>query len=110
MPRAIASRLTGGGVISRPRPAGLSGWHTTATTSATSVSAPRMGTANAGVPRNTARGRALIAANELDSRVLRGALFHLAIHHPSLEQRDVIDHEHTVEMVVLVLHRDAEQS
>ena len=54
-PSSSARTFTAGGVRVRPRPAGLSGWHTTPTTSATSVSASSDGTANAGEPKKSAR-------------------------------------------------------
>jgi hypothetical protein len=45
-----------------PRPAGRSGWLTTATTSVAPATASRKGTANAGDPKKTARGRSGISS------------------------------------------------
>src|SRR5437899_9745388 len=62
-PRFIAHARTAHGVGRRPRPAGLSAWLTTATTSTPFVlnfiwaSASRPGTANAGDPKKTTRSR-----------------------------------------------------
>ena len=48
-PSSVARCFTGGAVNVSPRPTGLSGWHTTPTTSATPASASRHGTEKAGV-------------------------------------------------------------
>ena len=57
-PELRARTFTAGGVSVRPRPAGLSGWQTTPTTSAIACSASSDGTANAGEPKKRARKRA----------------------------------------------------
>src|SRR6266568_3199574 len=57
MPRDSASCLTGGVSRRCPRPAGLSGWVTTAMTSPASSSIRSVRTANSGEPMNTVRSR-----------------------------------------------------
>ena len=52
-----AATFTAGACSCSPRPAGRSGWHTTAATSATPVSASSEGTAISGVPKKIARMR-----------------------------------------------------
>src|SRR6478672_2035835 len=76
MPSANARAFTGGAWTSRPRPRGLSGWHTTPTTSATSVNASRLGTAKSGVPKKSARisFRSLLADFDRDRRRAHVAL------------------------------------
>ncbi len=67
-PSSSARTFTAGGVTVSPRPAGLSGWHTTAVTWAIPVSASSEGTAKAGEPKNSARGCHGIGATVICTR------------------------------------------
>ena len=54
-PSDCASTFTGGATTSLPRPCGLSGWVTTATSSPSCWQAVTSGTENSGVPMKTIR-------------------------------------------------------
>src|SRR3954470_18724646 len=62
-PSAPAATFTGGGDGACPRPAGRSGWLTTATSVVSAATARNDGTANAGEPKNTARSAAIVRSS-----------------------------------------------
>src|SRR6185437_8701612 len=80
MPCACAQSFTGGAASSLPRPLGLSGWVTTATSSPSVLAASTSGTAKSGVPMKTMRAmrpsvlRQQHEVGEVGERVERGEL------------------------------------
>src|SRR6266542_1568849 len=108
---ATAAVFTGGGTaVERERPCGWSGRVTAATTSNPSPSsASREGTANSGVPKKTTR--TLQLARRLRSDVLQVAglalagLLPLGEQQASLHGAQVVEEQHAIQVVDLVLHR-----
>src|SRR5262249_14835989 len=100
-PAASARCFTGESAICRPRPAGLSGWGTAATTLCRSRRASSVGTANSGVPENK--------TFKLEGESARSPLLGEAVLLDPLldpvtrQRREMIDEEDPVEMVHLVL-------
>src|SRR5882672_7529154 len=122
-PRASAVCFTAERRGAWPRPAGRSGWVTTAATWwPRSSRASSAGTAKGGVPMKTSlTRRASLAQVGLDvrGRVLRGRflelpvlqeLLHAALVEIALQAADAVDEELAVEMVDLVLQRHRKQA
>src|SRR6056297_4224026 len=127
MPASAASRFTGPATSFRPRPAGRSGWVSTATGWLRATSAARAGQANSGVPAKMilglfkkipggpgGSGKPLHAIRNRtpgsgSNRLVRGLALLLArlldsfFDHSALQRRQVVDEYLAVQMVDFVL-------
>src|SRR6056297_560000 len=134
MPASAASRLTGPATSFRPRPAGRSGWVSTATGRLRATSAARAGQANSGVPAKMilglfkkipggpgGSGKPLHAIcnrtpGSGSNRLVRGLALLLArlldsfFDHSALQRRQVVDEYLAVQMVDFVLDAYRQQS
>jgi hypothetical protein len=100
-PRSMASSLTGGGVQTCPRPQGRSGWLYTPTISQPSHSRRcfRDAAAKSGVPMNTI----------FNLLFLFQPFFELSFVQGAFQFADLVDEQHAIEMVHLVLQADGQE-
>src|SRR5690606_9373391 len=118
-PWASAACFTGGAVMRRPRPAGLSGCVRTSGTSAPAATiASSVGTANSGVPANAMRRSCTFGLPDSEGlcadagrlRLAPGSLQVALLQPLALQRRQIVDEQLAVEVIHLVLDALREQA